>query len=73
MKCERKTFQSVLCCSDVPSAPLDLKTGDITETTVALSWKLPNDNGGSDITGYVVERRDANKTAWTKVLVTKCL
>ena len=53
--------------SDVPSAPLNVKTGEITETTVALSWDLPNDNGGSDITGYVIERRDAKKTSWSKV------
>ena len=52
---------------DVPTAPLDVKVGDVTEVSVALSWQLPNDNGGSEITGYVVERRDANKTAWTKV------
>lgn len=53
--------------ADKPGPPKNLKVGDITEDSVALSWELPDDNGGSEITGYRVEKRDATKTSWVKV------
>jgi len=34
--------------------------------SVTLSWQPPNKDGGSEITGYVVEQRDANRTSWIK-------
>ena len=54
---------------DKPGVVKNLTVGEITESTVALSWELPDDNGGSDITGYVIERRDISKTSWAKVRV----
>ncbi len=53
--------------SDKPSAPKNLKAPSVTETTVSLSWEVPDDNGGSDIMGYVVEKREASKRSWTAV------
>lgn len=43
----------------VPTAPLDLQlaAGD---AMVVLSWVVPLDNGGTDITGYEVYRGNAN-------------
>ena len=40
---------------------------DITQTSVTISWKRPLQNGGSDITAYIIERRDRRYTSWTKV------
>lgn len=39
-----------------PEAPLEYE--EITNQSVTLSWKAPKDNGGSEITGYVIEKRD---------------
>ena len=36
---------------------------------VTLAWKAPKDDGGSRVTGYVIERRDTSKgsDAWIPV------
>lgn len=39
-----------------PTGPLEYE--EITSSSVTLSWKPPKDNGGSDITAYVIEKRD---------------
>lgn len=32
-----------------------------------MSWRPPSDDGGSDILGYIVERREVPKAAWCTV------
>ncbi|ELT96015.1 hypothetical protein CAPTEDRAFT_56090, partial [Capitella teleta] len=52
---------------DKPSPPMNLTVTDFSEATISLKWDLPEDDGGSEITGYVIEKRESNKRTWTKV------
>ena len=35
--------------------------------SVTLEWEAPVDDGGSDLTGYLIEKRDARKSRWSFV------
>uniref|UniRef100_A0A8C0VQR2 Titin n=1 Tax=Cyanistes caeruleus TaxID=156563 RepID=A0A8C0VQR2_CYACU len=48
---------------DTPGPP-----GPITfKDSCVLTWKEPEDDGGSDITNYIVEKRESGTTAWQLV------
>ncbi|XP_077990140.1 twitchin-like isoform X3 [Glandiceps talaboti] len=51
---------------DPAEAPGDLKVGDVTKESAKLSWAKPEDDGGSPISGYVVEKREVGKEKWDK-------
>lgn len=48
---------------DSPSSPRNLSVTTVTEDSVSLTWDVPSDDGGSPITGYTVEKRDASRLA----------
>jgi len=51
-----------------PSAPDGpLKYTGILATSVTVSWNKPGYDGGSAIQGYIIEKRAADDSAWTKV------
>lgn len=51
-----------------PSAPEGpLVFEDIHANSVKVSWKVPTDDGGSEILGYILERREATRNAWYTV------
>lgn len=50
---------------DPPEGPLEFD--DIQARSVRVSWRSPSDDGGSDILGYIVERREVPKAAWYTV------
>merc|ERR1719400_2445279 len=37
----------------------------VTPTGATVSWKKPKDDGGSPITGYIVEKKDVEKDYWS--------
>jgi len=49
---------------DKPGVPLDLTIGAIGNDWIELNWQPPIKDGGSPITGYVVERRTAVNYKW---------
>lgn len=73
--------------SDVPEPPRFLMVENIHDESVSISWKAPENDGGSMITNYIVERLDysasvtlnengaeVNKPVtdvWTRVSMTK--
>lgn len=62
-----KTLSVQVNVADKPSAPQDLTVSDITATTMKLMWAPAKDDGGSALTHYVVEKRDANRVHWSIV------
>lgn len=50
---------------DIPEGPLEFD--DIQARSLRVSWRPPSDDGGSDILGYIVERREVPKAAWCTV------
>ena len=51
----------VVFFADRPMPPRNVVASDIKSESCYLTWDAPEDNGGSDITNYIVERRDASK------------
>lgn len=44
-----------------------IEVSSVTAESCVLSWKEPEDDGGSDITNYIVEKRESGTTAWQLV------
>ena len=52
----------------MPSPPQGpLRHSDVTKSGCTLSWKVPKDDGGSDITHYSVEKMDADTFRWVPI------
>ncbi|XP_072021853.1 twitchin-like isoform X7 [Amphiura filiformis] len=53
---------------DRPTQPVGpLEYTEPTRESIKLNWKAPEDDGNGTISGYIVEKRDANRDNWTKV------
>jgi len=51
----------------ISSAPTGLTANTISSSQINLSWIAPNNNGGSAITGYDIERSTDNGSTWSTV------
>uniref|UniRef100_A0AAY4B5Q8 Titin n=1 Tax=Denticeps clupeoides TaxID=299321 RepID=A0AAY4B5Q8_9TELE len=49
-----------------PSPPSTPEASAITRDSIALTWERPEDDGGSLIDGYILEKRDKEGIRWTK-------
>uniref|UniRef100_A0A3Q1F475 Titin n=1 Tax=Acanthochromis polyacanthus TaxID=80966 RepID=A0A3Q1F475_9TELE len=56
---------------DRPGPPDSLTVTDVTGTSVTLTWEKPDHDGGSRITGYIVEMQGKGSEKWTQVMVVK--
>lgn len=54
----------------MPTAPGAPEPVDWTANQVELAWKEPVSDGGSPITGYIIEKKDKYSTMWEKALET---
>lgn len=45
-----------------PTGPIEISS--ITSESCVINWQAPEDDGGTDITNYIVEKRESGSTAW---------
>lgn len=62
-------FTPFFFLSDRPSPPRDIVVSDIKAVSCYLTWSAPDDDGGSEIMNYIIERRDAikKKSDWEQL------
>uniref|UniRef100_H2YLF2 Titin n=1 Tax=Ciona savignyi TaxID=51511 RepID=H2YLF2_CIOSA len=52
---------------DTPGPPEELAITGMSKSAISVSWKAPEIDGGSNITNYILERREATKKSWSTV------
>ena len=52
---------------DRPSPPENLRADEFNGESLTLFWNPPKDNGGAEITNYVVEKCDGTSGNWQKI------
>lgn len=51
----------------VPSPPIDVEVTSATSESMTISWKRPVSDGGSRISGYIIEKREKHGVRWVRV------
>ncbi len=59
---------SVNISMTVPQSPSNLSATAASSSQINLSWNTPSDNGGSAITGYMIERSQDNGNTWNTIV-----
>lgn len=52
---------------DRPCPPENLRADEFGGDALTLFWNPPKDNGGADITNYVIEKKEPKAATWSKV------
>lgn len=53
---------------DKPGIPLGpMKIEEVDGVSVTVSWEPPEKDGGANVSGYVVEQRNAHQPGWTTI------
>lgn len=61
-------FAISLCASDKPKPPQGkVEFLEKTGKCVKMKWKAPKDNGGKQVTHFIIERKMVGKKSWTKI------
>lgn len=61
-KCERAAEVVVLGKPSSPNGPLVAQ--EVRANHITVAWKKPDDSGGSELTGYVLEKMDLDTGRW---------
>uniref|UniRef100_A0A8C9RLR6 Titin-like n=1 Tax=Scleropages formosus TaxID=113540 RepID=A0A8C9RLR6_SCLFO len=63
-----KTFTITVNVIGRPSAPSGpIQVSSISSESCVLTWEAPEDDGGTEITNYIVEKRESGSGAWQLV------
>lgn len=65
-----ETLTLIATVFSTTESPNNLRVTDITKSSISLSWEKPSYDGGSKITGYLIERKDGPKGRWSKANLT---
>ncbi|XP_066520129.1 immunoglobulin-like and fibronectin type III domain-containing protein 1 [Hoplias malabaricus] len=55
----------VLGKPSIPKGPVEVI--ESTDSVIEIKWNPPNDDGGSAVTNYIIERQQAGQGSWTKL------
>lgn len=59
------------CSLYIPTEPpINLRINDITKNSISLVWQKPNYDGGSPVTGYIIEKKEGDSGRWSKANLT---
>lgn len=68
------TFLVLLrCTADKPGAPINFTFDEIRNTSVVVNWEPPEDDGGSEILNYILEKKDNKNDEIGWITVTSTL
>ena len=56
-----------LCCAEPPGPPSAPEPSEVTKESCTLTWKEPEENGGTPITGYHIERCTGDSARWLRI------
>ncbi|KAL7882191.1 hypothetical protein AOLI_G00090400, partial [Acnodon oligacanthus] len=50
----------------LPDAPKGIEVSNVKKNSMVLSWEAPTSDGGTPLTGYVIEKHDKEGVRWTR-------
>lgn len=59
--------------ADIPGAPINFSFDEIRDTSVICTWEPPEDDGGSEILNYILEKKDNKKDDIGWITITSTL
>lgn len=64
----------MLCSvTEVPSIPTKLGVANVTKDSITIAWTRPEYDGGSRVTGYLIDALEKGQTKWVKCATVKTL
>jgi len=57
----------MILSADRPFPPVNLTVKDVTESDATLMWEEPEQDGGTPICSFLVEKREAKRKMWQTV------
>lgn len=66
-KCSMFNIMNISVTKAPPSPPQNLHIVTVTSKSVTIEWDIPESNGGSEITTYIIEKLLTKSSQWSKV------